>query len=40
MDIEKRINNLLSAMTLVEKIGQLNQISSAKNEEKLKELII
>lgn len=39
MDIEKRIDDLLSIMTLEEKIGQLNQISSAKNEEKLKELI-
>ena len=29
MNLEKRIDDLISKMTLEEKIGQLNQISSA-----------
>ena len=39
MNLEKRIDDLISKMTLEEKIGQLNQISSAGEVGKLKELI-
>ena len=39
MNLEKRIDDLISKMTLEEKIGQRNQISSAGEVGKLKELI-
>lgn len=39
MNLEKRIDDLISKMTLEEKIGQLNQISSSGDVGKLKELI-
>ncbi len=39
MNIEKQIDDLLNKMTVEEKIGQLNQIPSAKDYEELKDLI-
>lgn len=38
-EIEKRVNELLSGMTLEEKIGQMNQITSSGNLEEMKSLI-
>lgn len=38
-EIEKKVEALLSKMTLEEKIGQMNQISSSGNIEEMSELI-
>lgn len=39
MEVERKVNNLLSHMSLEEKIGQMNQINSSGNLEEMKKLI-